>query len=288
MKQISILGLGLMGGSLGLAIKQRMPGVKVHGYARAERTRSEAVKRGAVDRVFDKPELAVEDSDLVVLCTPVLTMPALLEAAAPNLKINAIVTDVGSTKVDVMKSLAEILSSTASALVGSHPIAGSEETGIDVARTNLYENAVTIVCPQPGHEPLAAAMVSGFWAGLGAQPITMDAAQHDALLAKTSHLPHLVAALLVQSVLGDKNLNPAQFCGPGFRDSTRIAAGSEDMWHDIVKTNRGPIQTELEGFRTHLDALITLVKAGNTDGIKDWLSKNRQTRQSLESTQSGK
>lgn len=285
MKQVSILGLGLMGGSLGLAIKQRMPGVRVHGYARATRTRTEAQRRNAVDSAFDNPADAVAQSDLVVICTPVLTMPDVLRASLPHLKSNVIVTDVGSTKSTVMQAMAEVLRGTTASLVGSHPIAGSEETGIDVARPNLYENAVTIVSPFPGRPPEATTAVEKFWRQLGAQVIQMDAARHDLLLAKTSHLPHLVAALLVQTVMQDQALNPGPFCGPGFRDSTRIAAGSEQMWHDIVKTNAHAIQTELEAFRNHLDGLIDMIQQGNMDGVREWLLTNRIARQSLEPAQ---
>lgn len=286
-KQISIMGLGLMGGSLGLAIKSRMPGVKIHGYARAPRTRNEALQRQVVDQAFDHPADAVAGSDLVILCTPVLTIPDLLRSALPNLMPTAIVTDVGSTKVMVMDEMAAILRGTSVHLVGSHPIAGGEETGIDVARPNLYEGAVTVVCPHPNVASEASAAVDMFWRQLRCVVIQMDAARHDALLAKTSHLPHLIAAILVQSVLGDSTLDSARFCGPGFRDSTRIAAGSEHMWHDIVKTNSLSIQSELQGFRDHLDTLITMIQEKRLEELRAWLLTNRLARQSLDAKANG-
>lgn len=282
MKRVAILGLGLMGGSLALAIKRHRPDLRVSGYGRSAKARRDAIKRNAVDFITSDPAAAVQHADLVVVCTPVLTIADVVAAAKPGLKAGCIVTDVGSTKVDVMAALSRTLVGTKAHVIGSHPIAGSEETGMDAARTDLYEGALTIVCPATHAGNVAITAVETFWASLNTRVLRMSATKHDAMLAHTSHLPHLVATLLVRAVLGGKEEDRGRFCGPGFRDSTRIAAGSEAMWSDIVRTNRRHILAALKGFRNECEELEKLIRSGADAALLDYLQKSRLDRQALD------
>ncbi len=279
-RKVALLGLGLMGGSLGLACKRLSPSVHVSAYARREETRRLALAGGVVDAVYADPAEAVQDADLTVLCTPILDMPPLVEQVKRHLKPGSIVTDVGSTKLMLEREVGRILSDTGVQFCGSHPMAGSERTGISVARADLYDRAVVIVTPPEGMAEAVVEQVVSFWRETGARVLVMDAGAHDGIVAGTSHVPHLVAALLVRAA--DRTAeNPVPFCGPGFWDATRIAAGSEHVWHDIVKSNAGPIQEVLSALRSDVDQLIGLLEAERFEEIRDWLAGARMRRESM-------
>jgi len=282
MKKLAIIGLGLMGGSLGLAAKRRRLARQVHGYARRLANRRQAVVHRAVDAAWAQPEDAVRDADMVVLCLPVLEIPRFLRKCRPFLKPGCIVTDVGSTKAEVVRECRKILAGTGAVFVGSHPIAGSEQSGISAAEATLYDGAVTVVTPVKGTaaEKKAAATVEKLWKGVGSRVIRMTPAEHDRLIARTSHLPHLVAAMLVE-LLGRLPGQAEALCGPGFRDATRIAAGSEDIWHDIVKTNRASVGQALDGLAGALARVRKLVRRGDFEGLRRFLATSRGTRRAL-------
>ena len=280
MKQVAIIGLGLMGGSLGLALKRSAP-VRVTAYARREETRRLAVKTGAVDEAFDSVKDSLRGSDLAVFCTPVLSIPALVAESQRHFEEGCVVTDVGSTKAELARQMEGILDTQSVAFVGSHPMAGSEKTGLEVARADLYQGAVTAVTPAAGSPAPAIAAVTELWSTVGARVIRLAPDEHDRLVARTSHLPHLVAAMLVGTTGRELTPRLKDFIGPGFRDTTRVAGGSSDMWHDIVKTNEVAILNELRAYDNALQDLIRRIEAREFDGVRSLLDSCRRLRGEL-------
>ncbi len=288
MDKVAIMGLGLMGGSLGLALKSVGFQGTLAGYARRAETRSVALEAGMIDTAHDDPVSAVQDADLVVYCTPILTIPDLVAASRQGLKPGALLTDVGSTKKELAQLVTDALAGTAATFVGSHPVAGSEQQGVEAARADLYEGALVVVTPeQADAEPTAVAAVVEFWQQIGARVRVIDAATHDALMARTSHLPHLIASLLAVTVgREDAAAEVGPYCGTGFRDTSRVADGSPDVWHDIVCSNAPAIGEELKQYRAQLDQLIAWTDARDFDRIKGYLAAGRAARRALLNTQS--
>ena len=277
---VAILGLGLMGGSLGMALRAGHPARRVRGYARKEAVRAQALSDGAVDVACATLEDAVAGADLVVLCTPVLTIPTLVTQLRGILNPGCLLTDVGSTKQWLTEEIQKILEGTGVEYIGSHPMAGSEKTGIEAARATLYQGACVLVTPMADAGDGAVTLLTAFWQSVGAVVTCMTPAAHDMTIARTSHLPHLTAALLMEAV--DRDDHPvAPYCGPGFRDTTRIAAGSEDVWHDIVKSNATAIRHELDVLRTGIDGLCDLLDQGDFDAVRNWLATCRRKREAF-------
>lgn len=276
---VAIIGLGLMGGSLGLALRERRL-ARVTGYARRAETAQAAVACGAVDACADTASAAVAEADVAVFCTPVLTIPDLVRECRNAFRPGCAVTDVGSTKAELDGSVQHALAGTGAIFVGSHPMAGSEKSGLEAARADLYEGAVTAVTPGVHATDDAVTRVCDLWSGVGSRVVRLEAAEHDALVARTSHLPHLVAALLVMAAARPPAA-AGPFCGPGFRDTTRIAGGSPDMWHDIVKTNRAALLAELRAFGSDVERLTGLLEREDYDGIKGLLEEARTRRAGL-------
>jgi len=281
MKKLTILGLGLMGGSLGLAAKKKKVARVVCGYARREETRREALKRGVVDQVAETPQEAIKGADMVVLCLPVLSIPEIASICLPCFEENCVVTDVGSTKSEIVAQMDKLLRNSKAVFVGSHPIAGSEETGLAAARVDLYEGAAVVVTPVGSKIDKAATAVRRMWEGVGSRVFIMNPNDHDKAIARTSHLPHLAASMLVGTVYRDGN-EAWRLCGTGFRDTTRIAGGSEDLWHDIVKSNRKAVLHELNEFDKILQKVSAMIKKEDFAGLRTFLADNREKRQKFE------
>lgn len=277
--RVVILGLGLMGGSLGLALKAAGYRGRVAGYARRPALRREALARGAVDEVFASPAAAVSGAGLVVLCVPVRSMPGLLDQALPGLEKGAVVTDVGSTKQWVGDVLSRRLRASGACFVGAHPLAGSEQQGLASARPDLYQGCRCVLVS--GTAPVAAVRrVRKLWRDVGAHTVVLAAGEHDAVVARTSHLPHLVSAALAR--LADApGRNGVRICGPGFRDMTRLAEGSPEMWRDIVWTNRAALVESLDALSRDLAGLRKSVRSGTPDEILRWLRQARISRRRL-------
>ena len=270
-KTIAILGVGLMGASLSLALRKRGFSGAVHAYARRAETREQALASGIADQVFDHPGDAVREADIAVICVPIWTIAQLAETAVPALKPGAVVTDVGSTKSALLNILDPLFRGSEACFVGSHPIAGSEKTGIEAGDADLYDGRLTVVCPTDDTPAEAKERVETLWRMAGSEIVDMTPGQHDAMLASTSHLPHMVAAALARSVAGGDPVKKADFCGTGFKDTTRVASGSADMWVDIIDTNRAALEAELDRFHEELQGLIEILRSGNSDDIRIWL-----------------
>jgi prephenate dehydrogenase len=270
-----------MGGSLGLAAKKKKIAKIVCGYARREETRREALKRGVIDLAFNSPEEAVKGADMVVLCLPVLAIPELVSGCISHLEDNCIVTDVGSTKAELVSEMDKLFKKSKAVFVGSHPIAGSDEAGLNAARSDLYDGAAIVVTPAGLKIDKAVTSVRRMWEGLGARVFIMRPKDHDKTIARTSHLPHLVASILVNAVYRNEN-EAWRFCGTGFKDATRIAAGSEEIWHDILKSNRGAVLYELSEFAKVFKKVNGMVKKSDFAGLRSFLADNRQKRLKFE------
>lgn len=280
-KNIAILGFGLMGASLALGLKKRGFKGRILGYARRAETCAQALKDGMADEVFDDPSAAVREADIVVICVPIWTIAKLAEQIVPALKPGAVVTDVGSTKSELLKNMESLFAGSDGHFVGSHPIAGSEKTGIDAGDSDLYEGRLTVVCPSADTPAEAEQSVVDLWKAAGSEVVEMSPDQHDAMLASTSHLPHMVAAALARSVANGDPARKADFCGTGFKDTTRVASGSADMWVDIIDTNRAALEAELDRFHVELQGLIKILRGGNSDDIRRWLEEAADDRNQI-------
>ncbi|HTA31199.1 MAG TPA: prephenate dehydrogenase/arogenate dehydrogenase family protein, partial [Candidatus Cybelea sp.] len=236
---ISIIGAGLLGGSLALAIKRRRLAARVAVFVRREAALGECRKLDLAEVVTQDLKEAVQGSELVVLCTPLSQMAGLTGQMRPFLQKGAIVTDVGSVKGTVVRELEPLARQAGAEFVGSHPMAGSEKTGVASARADLFENAICLVTPGRSSAAKSVASVEEFWQSVGGCPLRMSPEAHDDLVSRSSHLPHVVAAELANYVLSPVHpKEQAQVCANGFRDTTRIAAGSPEMWRDIALANR--------------------------------------------------
>ena len=268
-RKITIIGVGLLGGSIGLAVKRRrlVPRGGIAGFVRRKASIKDCEKAGAVDFATTDLPAAVWGADLVILCTPLSRMRPLVEQMLPALKRGVIVTDVGSAKAGVVRELESIVARSGGHFIGSHPIAGSEKTGVVAARADLFENAVCVVTPTKKSSAAAVRKVEQFWKAIGSRVLRLTPELHDALVSRSSHLPHLVAAALASHVLNPAHPKlQALLCASGFRDATRVASGSPEMWRDIALANRKNIGKSLDAFIADLKKFRrTLAKADVND-----------------------
>ena len=256
MKTLAIIGPGLLGGSIALAAR-RAGGWRTALWARRAAAVAEIAALGIADAASTDLRGIVAGAELVVLCVPIGAMPALAREIADAISERTIVTDVGSVKASVVADVGAIFHGRGR-FVGSHPMAGSEQTGIGAARAELFDGAACIVTPDAATDTGALAEVCAFWQTLGARVLEVAPAAHDEIVALVSHLPHLLAATLVQTVLAE-NARAFEFCGPGFRDTTRVAAGPPTMWAEILRTNREAVRKSAEAMIEKLRGIITLL-----------------------------
>lgn len=278
-QKISIIGVGLLGGSIGLAARQRKLAREVAGYVRREASLQECEAAGAADYATTDLLAAVSGADLVVLCTPLAQMPPLARQLLPALKRGALVTDVGSVKADVVREVGAAVRSAGAHFVGSHPMAGGEKMGVQAARADLYANAVCVVTPGRNPNLRAVRKLEQFWRALGARTLRLDAVQHDLLVSRSSHLPHVVAAGLVNLVLAPgHSADQAGLCATGFRDTTRIASGSPEMWRDIALANRKHLARSLDAFLAGLQEFQAALKRNDAPAIEAFFANAKQQR----------
>ena len=276
---IAILGLGLMGASLALALRKRGYAGRLVAFARKETTRREALARGIVDEALADPDAAVAAASLAVLCAPIRACVELAADVAPALRPGTLVTDVGSTKGWLCRQMAGVL--PPGSFVGSHPIAGSEKQGLEAASADLYENALTVVAAASDVPAEAAERVVALWRSAGSRTCRMEPEDHDRLLARTSHLPHVAAAALAKAIGRDSAEKVGAFCGTGFYDSTRVASGSIDMWHDILMTNAPAVAEELRAFKLEVERVYDDLQAGRFGDVAQFLERARAARAEL-------
>lgn len=277
--KVTIIGVGLLGGSIGLALRRRKLARDVVGLVRRQAAIQESLRTGAVSRAGADLREAVSGADLVIFCTPIARMESLVAEMVPELKPGAIVTDVGSVKAPVVRALCGRIRKGGAHFVGSHPMAGSERGGVRMARADLFEGAVCVVTPTPGTSRSALRQVRGLWQALGSRVLTMEAALHDKLVSRASHLPHLMACALAAQVLDPRqDKRQAALCASGFRDTTRVAAGSPEMWRDIALANRRNLVRDLAQFEKRLAALRRCLDRGDTLEIEAFFSEAQRLR----------
>ncbi|MBI3409257.1 MAG: prephenate dehydrogenase/arogenate dehydrogenase family protein [Planctomycetes bacterium] len=273
---ITIVGAGLIGGSIGLAAKRRGVAKEVRGLGRSAQTLESARRFGAIDAGFLEPALAVMNADLVVVCTPVDRIAAQVLEFAPLCRPGCLLTDAGSTKAKIVAAVEENLSPGV-AYVGSHPLAGSEKRGVENSDANLFQDRLTVVTPTSSTDIAALEKTCAFWRALGSGVKLMDPNEHDRALALTSHLPHLVAAALT-------GLLPKELCdltATGFRDATRIAAGNPELWSAIFEQNRDPLLVHLRRFEERLDEFRAALENHDDAALRSLLAGAKEARDAL-------
>ncbi len=274
--QISIMGVGLLGGAVGLAIRKAGVAARVVGYCRRSEAARAAVQVGAVDECLTEPAKAAADSDLVILCAGPESVAEIAAAIAEDLPEGAIVTDVASVKSRVVAGCVEALGKKAR-FVGSHPLAGSEKRGVENAASFDLGGSICVITPNRSTDTDALTTIREFWSSLGLRVLELSPEEHDARLARTSHLPHMAASALCALLKdGDEG-----FCATGFRDATRIAAGDPAMWTEIALTNREALAAELYKLAKRLQGAADLLTAADRDALRKFLESGANRRAEL-------
>jgi prephenate dehydrogenase len=280
--QITICGVGLIGGSLALVARKKNLVERSVGLGRTLLNLEVAHNRGMIDLATQDPIEAARGADLVMLAVPIRTMPALLRTMVPHLPENAVITDVGSVKGWVVRELEPLLKPGMS-LVGVHPIAGKEKTGADEADPELFVNRRVIVTPSKTSTPDALEKIEHLWRATGAKVERMDPDTHDRILARSSHLPQIVASTLAASLKDERVAGKlaADYGAGGLRDTTRLAASSAEMWRDILITNRDAIVEALKTFGATLAEFQKMIEAGDEEKMTALLERGRAMRERL-------
>ena len=278
-RQITVLAPGLLGGSLAIGARERGLAGRIHVWARREEVREKCKTKSWCDAVFDTPEAATQGSDLIVICTPVETIHRLARRVAGSLKQGAIVTDVGSTKGQLCK-LTHAIMPEGTFFVGSHPMAGSEKSGMDFAKGDLFQGCTCFVTPLEETNQDATVRVRDFWKKLGMEMVTISPSAHDEAVANISHLPHY-AATIICNWLAQNNPQWKAWAGPGLRDTTRVAAGSPDMWRAISEQNKVEILRAMDGFQKELDRMRSALENDRFDELHSLFASGKAFRESL-------
>ncbi|MEO1766132.1 prephenate dehydrogenase [Thiobacter aerophilum] len=277
--QLVVFGVGLIGGSFALALRQAGMVRHIVGFGRSAENLAAARAASVIDEIGGDPA-AVRDADLVALAVPVGQMGALLAAIAPHLGTRTVVTDMGSTKQNVVALARAHLGAHLPRFVPGHPIAGAEKSGVEAARADLFQQRTVILTPLPETDPAACRQVAQLWAACGAQVAEMTAAEHDALFAAVSHLPHVLAFALVDYIAQRADgARLFSFAASGFRDFTRIAASSPEMWRDICLANGQALLREIAGYEAELARIKGLIEAGDGAALLEVFRRARDARE---------
>ncbi len=268
-RRLALIGCGLMGGSFALAARQAGLVGSVSGYSRSPASAQKALELGIVDAVADTATDCVRGADLVLVAVPVASTEATLSSLLPQLETQALVMDVGSTKADVVRAAEQALGERIGQFMPAHPICGKEVAGIAHADANLYKGQQLILTPLPAHSAAQIERARAVWAALGCSVKTLEPKLHDEALAAVSHFPHLLAFAFMDSLMqqpeGERYLALA---GPGFRDSTRIAAGDPDLWADALLANATQVIAQSQRLHQSLHALEALVQRGDRAALR--------------------
>ncbi len=281
--RIALIGLGLIAGSMSLALRRAGFEGEITGYARTEETRQTARDINLVDRVCETAAEAAKDADLVVLCVPVGAMGAVTQDIAPVLKPGATISDVGSVKAGVIEAVAPHLPDHVH-FVPAHPMAGTEHSGPRSGFAELFDNRWTLVVPPEGTDPQATARLVEMWQSLGANTEVMDVEHHDLVCAIVSHIPHLIAYTMVGVADDFRRVTEQEvvkFSAAGFRDFTRIAASDPTMWRDVFLTNKDATLEILGRFTEELFALQRAIRQGNGEHLHEYFTRTRAIRRGI-------
>ncbi|MES2579029.1 MAG: prephenate dehydrogenase/arogenate dehydrogenase family protein [Pseudomonadota bacterium] len=265
MKKLVIFGVGLIGGSVALALKKARFTSHIVGVGRTKSSLDEALKLGVIDSAETDISMALDGADLVLIAAPVAQTTAILQSIKPHLNKQTIITDAGSTKGDVLAAAHTVLGTQFNQFVGSHPIAGAEKSGVAAAKIDLFFNKNVVLTPTAETNTDAIASVTQLWQACGANVSEMSAENHDGIFAAVSHLPHLLAFALVDDIAARPNAAQLfSFAASGFRDFTRIAGSHPEMWRDISLANKTALLNELSAYQLELNQLKQLLE--NEDG----------------------
>jgi len=281
-RRMAVIGVGLIGGSLARVLRERGEVREIVGIGRSEGNLRRALDLGIIDRYSQDPCEGVRGADLVFLATPVCSIATVLARIAPFLSPGCIVTDGGSVKESVLAAC-EPLMPEGTFFVGGHPIAGTEKSGAEAAFSTLFQGKKCIVTPTSSTNGRALDTVVGMWEAAGSEVILMDAVKHDRIVAAISHLPHMVAYSLVNSVEGYDRFDESilSYSAGGFRDFTRIASSDPVMWRDIALMNRAALLEMMDFFSGFFDRLRSLVDEGDGTALEKFFSESKQTRDAI-------
>lgn len=281
-QRVAIIGLGLLGGSIGLALRERAGEIVTTGFDRDPDVRKAAQQRGLVQTVTDSAQAAVANADLVILCVPVGAMEAAARDLAEAIPARAIISDVGSSKASVLEALTNALPDHT--VIPAHPVAGTEQSGPDAGFASLFLGRWCILTPPAGTDERAIESLSAFWTQLGAKVEIMEPEHHDLVLAVTSHIPHLIAFTIVGTASDLEDVTRGEvikYSAGGFRDFTRIAASDPVMWRDVFLNNKGAVLEMLGRFTEDLTAMQRAIRSGDGDALHDLFSRTRAIRREV-------
>jgi len=279
-RQLTIVGVGLLGGSVAKAARSGGLARRIVGVGRDSERLRPAVDDGTLDVAVTDLDAGVREADVVLLAAPVLAIEGLLERVWRSAPVGALVTDVGSTKRNIVRAAERLAATRPLAFVGSHPLAGSEQAGYRVARADLFRGATVVVTPTDKTELAALKKTTELWEALGARVTSLDPETHDRTVAAISHLPHLIACALVDGA-GRVEPGALELAARGFRDTTRIAAGDPDMWTEIFLANRDALTAGIEAFREALADLQRVIDAGGAEALRAELARIKSIREQL-------
>ena len=277
--KITIVGVGLIGGSLAKALKEKNLAKTVFGYGRDRSRLDEAKKHNLIDDYSTQIEEAVNHADIIVIATPVGTFRNIFSEVKPLIVDDVIISDVGSTKTNIVDIAKEILGDKSQCFVPAHPIAGKEKSGFEASDGNLYIGKKVIITPIEDNSSESIQVIESMWKNVGAEVDFMSPQSHDDLLGMTSHLPHMLAFSLV-NYLVDQNPSASIYAGGGFKDFSRIASGDAVMWRDICLQNKDKIITHLRGYQSTVEELIDAIDQEERDKLELLFATAKKTRDS--------
>lgn len=280
LNKVLVIGLGLIGGSFAKALKTRQLVKEVSGYDLNPAECELGLRLGVIDKQATSLLEAVAEADLVMLAVPVKAMEQLLETIAPALRPDTLVTDAGSTKMNIIAAAQRVFPKIPANFVPGHPIAGAEKSGVSAANADLFVRHKVILTPLPETAPLAVSLIAEVWQSLGAEVLQMEPQRHDEVLAATSHLPHLLAFSLVDTLAHEEeNKDIFRYAAGGFRDFTRIAASDPVMWHDICQANRDALLDQIDQFTNGLSRLRQAIETEDSQTLLGIFTRARIARE---------
>lgn len=286
-ENLTIIGVGLIGGSLARALRAANAVQNITGYGRTISHLQQALELNVIDRVASNIKDAVADADVVVLAVPVETLIDFLAQLADVLPDKTIVTDVGSVKGNILEAAKKNLGTHFSRFVPGHPIAGTEKSGVANSFPELFQQHKVILTPEANTDTNAISVIQNMWQQAGAEVVLMNSDKHDQLLAASSHLPHILAYALVENLVRRDDYEEIfDLAAGGFRDFTRIASSDPEMWRDICMANRDALLESLHGFQKDLKKIYAAIKEGDGDTLSEIFSRAKQARDALITKQS--
>ena len=277
--KITIIGVGLIGGSLAKAIKENNLAKVVFGFGRDLNRLEKAQKANVIDQFSTNLKDAINDSDIVIIATPVGSFKEILSEIKPFLTSKIVISDVGSTKTNIASIVSQTLGDYSNYFIPAHPIAGKEKSGFEASEANLFNNRKVIITPLETSSPDSISLIQKMWEGTGADVDFMSPESHDELLGMTSHLPHMLAFSLVNYLIS-KNPSASIYAAGGFKDFSRIASGDAVMWRDICIQNKDQIISHIKGYQKTLNSLVDAIENENSDELDLLFTSAKKTRDS--------